>query len=280
MRAAWLRAEWLILLTGAALCGACGGETDTGASSEQEQPYNQCEDAAAIDKVLIGEFETPMAMGWSFNGDMSPAPVLSPVAGGNPPTTAIDVERCGPGGSALHVTASNITSYGPSISFNNWPVLDPANTGGYFDASSYTGVSFWVRRGQNSGTTLFASVADRSTDPMAGSLFTGAERDALLPTGNYCGDNAIDVSMPPDNIVDPLQSQCDRFGAGIGLGTEWRFYKVPFNKMRQRAYGRPALDPQPDPRILRIEFGLDGEVWDLWLDDVAFYKEAPAPAQN
>jgi hypothetical protein len=269
-----MRAEWLILVVGAALCGACGGETggDNGSSNDLE--YDQCMDAAGVDKLLIGEFETPSAMGWSFNADMSPAPILNPPPGGSPPTTAIDVQRCGPGGSALHVTARNIVSYGPSITFNNWTVLDPSNTTGNFDASGYTGVAFWVRRGQDSGTTLFASVADRSTDPMAGALFTGAERDALLPNGSYCGDNAIDVNG--DGTTDPLQSQCDRFGAGIGLGTEWRFYKVPFSRMRQRAYGRPAFDSQPDSRILRVQFDLDGEVWDFWLDDVAFYKEPEA----
>src|SRR5262245_28618509 len=112
-----MRAEWLILVAGAALCGACGGEPDPPAGSGNEQPYDQCADAAAIEKVLVGGFEMPMAMGWSINGDMSPAPVLNPVAGGNPPTTGIDVERCPPDGSALHFTASNIVSYGPSISF-------------------------------------------------------------------------------------------------------------------------------------------------------------------
>jgi hypothetical protein len=274
-----MRAEWLILVVGAALCGACGGETGGDEGSGNDLEYNQCMDAAAVDKVLIGDFETPMAMGWSFNGDMSPAPILSPPVGGNPPTTAIgDVQRCGPGGSALHITASNIVSYGPSITFNQWMVLDPANTGTYFDASGYTGVAFWVRRGQNSGTTLFASVAERSTDPTGASLFDGADGAMLLPTGTYCGDNAVDVNG--DGTMDPLQSQCDRFGAGIGLGTEWRFYKVPFSKMRQRAYGRPAFDPQPDSRVLRVQFDLDGAAWDLWIDDVSFYKEAPPVTQN
>src|SRR5688572_24576674 len=176
--AEWSTAQWLMLLVGAALCGACGGEKDTEAGAGEEPAYDQCAEAAAVDKVLIGEFETPTAMGWSFNYDMSPNAILNPPAGGNPPTAAIDLERCGPGGSALHITARNLVSYGCSVSFNQFQMIDPANPT-YFDASAYTGISFWVRRGQESGTTLFASVADRSTDPNGASLFAGESATLL-----------------------------------------------------------------------------------------------------
>jgi hypothetical protein len=30
----------------------------------------------------------------------------------------------------------------------------------------------------------------------------------------------------------------------------------------------------PDTRILGLEFGLDGENWDFWLDELAFYRDA------
>ena len=73
---------------------------------------------------------------------------------------------------------------------------------------------------------------------------------------------------------DPLRTQCDRFGVGLGLGTDWRFFKIPFDKMRQRAYGRPSPNPVPDDRILGLEFGLSGRDWDFWVDEIAFYRDA------
>jgi hypothetical protein len=92
----------------------------------------------------------------------------------------------------------------------------------------------------------------------------------------YCNYNAVDVDGVDGN--DPLLSQCDKFGAGVGISTDWRFFKVPFSRMRQRAYGRPSLLPGPDSKIIGIEFSLDGENWDFWIDDLALYREPDASA--
>lgn len=93
----------------------------------------------------------------------------------------------------------------------------------------------------------------------------------------YCNYDAADVD--DDGTPDPLLSQCDRFGAGVGISTEWRFFKVPFSRMRQRAYGRPSRLDAPDTKILGLEFGLDGENWDFWIDDLAFYRDASVNPQ-
>jgi hypothetical protein len=48
--------------------------------------------------------------------------------------------------------------------------------------------------------------------------------------------------------------------------------------MRQRAYGRPSQLARPDVNLSGIEFGLDRDDWDFWLDDVAFYREPAGEA--
>lgn len=263
---------------------ACGGDTSQPPLGGGPAPYDPCVESANLDRAMIADFESqPMNSTTSNDGTASRIEPTSVVP------SPLEAARC-PGddtaGSAFHVVATGFQSWGYSFGFNNLGTLPGAGATEYFDASSWTGISMWVRKGSaESASSIFASVADRFTLPSGGALFPEDERDLLLAPEHcppdagecYCNFDAVNVdTSTPD--PDPLLSQCDRFGTGIGIATEWRFFKVPFERMRQRAYGRPSALSQPDVAIIGVEFGLDGEDWDFWIDDIAFYRDAPAVA--
>jgi hypothetical protein len=271
---------YLGVCAGCVLAVGCGGEqddvpVDTGGG----QMVDSCADAAALETRLIGDFEQANALGFSSNTDVvssSSTPPLPPQTGSDTPglpTARFDSARCGVSTSGIHVVLRDVVDGGYSIQVNNITTAIP-NPGGpaYFDATDYTGVSFWARIGAGSNSTFFAAIKERYTQPGTATLFSEAEADQLLASGSYCEFNATDVDGNPG--VDPTLTQCDAFGKGIGLGDEWRFFKVPFAAMKQRAYGRPSQHPVPDQRIFGLEIRVEnGPHWDFWLDDVAFYRE-------
>lgn len=179
------------------------------------------------------------------------------------------------------------------------------------DASMYDGVSFWVKRGKGGqgaqpvGRTLFVVFDDKftkenqlkyeiETDPDTGDyvLEENPTSQLMVPkfklddSGNQIPvyttatqdlprENRIQANNCYDIAIDTMK--CDRFGAGVGLEPEWRFVKIPFDSMKQRGYGVKS----PAGRLLTEEllaFGvyLDVGNWDIWIDQVAFYKD-PKP---
>ena len=275
---------------------SCGGEEDTGAGTETPAPYDPCEESRTLDTLMIADFEDVPPVSWFTGSDgTAPPEQLDPVPPGTA-TTPLEAAKCSEDaapGFGFHIVATGLQSYGYSFEFNTLNPLqadEPRPAGqNYFDtlAGGWDGLSMWVRKGSPEfvsasgevepyASSIFASVSERFTEPAGAALFSDEEENLLLSTGAYCAYNAVDVDG--DDVVDPLLSQCDRFGAGVGIATEWRFYKVPFSRMRQRAYGRPSVLPGPDSKIIGLNFGLDGENWDFWIDDLAFYREPEADA--
>jgi len=253
----------------------CGGEQAAGTDGDLAPSYDPCEDSSQIEKVMVADFESALVVsGFTGSDGTAPDSQLSPVPPAMPasPLPAAKCAADATPGSALHIVATGLTGYGYTFGFNGLNLLPGAGGATYFDADQWDGLSMWVRKGSGpSSSSIFASVSERFTDPAGAGLFTASEADLLLDTGAYCAYDAFDVTG--DMLSDPLLTQCDRFGVGIGIATEWRFFKVPFARMRQRAYGRPSTQPTPDPKILELDFGLDGPNWDFWIDELAFYRD-------
>jgi hypothetical protein len=269
----------------ALLAAACGGKQLPEEQGGQQQAYDPCEDSRTLEVTLVADFESPF----------DPATGVNPVSGndGTPGATfnlaaePLPATKCAgePAGSAYHLVATGLQAYGFSLGFSQLHLLPGADGAGtHFNATSWTGISMWVRKGSPEATSsFFAAVADRYTDPGGDVLFDETETVELLDAANcpapamsdcYCAFNALDVNG--DTTPDPFSSQCDKFGAGIGMDTDWRFFKVPFSRMRQRAFGRPSELTEPERRILAFDFGISGTNIDFWLDELAFYRE-PAP---
>jgi hypothetical protein len=139
---------------------------------------------------------------------------------------------------------------------------DPATKG---DASGWEGVAFWIRRGDvapdNEPGSTFVSVPDIHTDANA--------------TPTPCNENA-------DAITGSTANQCDAFGTGVALYSEWKFYALPFAEMRQRGYGKHAdqavflQDGLHHLRGMKMDFAPYQNNWNIWLDGMAFYRKKPA----
>ena len=190
-----------------------------------------------------------MSVNWYTNfdltdgrGTLSPPPNQKPL-----PATELNPARCGESTKALEVKATGLELWG-LVGYN-------FSSGMPFDASGWDGLSFWVRSGPGAvGRTLFASVAEKYTDQGGAGSFPGGTP--------YCLFDDLDV-----------KKTCDRFGVGIGLDTEWRFFAIRFDEMRQRGFGVPAPSSEPDRQILGLNFGFESGDWDFFLDDVSFFKK-------
>ena len=136
------------------------------------------------------------------------------------------------------------------------------------DASGWDGVSFWIRQTAPAGAvgSAFVSVSENHTDSNYHDPITGA---------SPCNQDA-------DLITGSTVNQCDSFGTGVAVYTDWKFYALPFVKMRQRGYGKAV------PQSVFLEEGLHQlrgikfdfaptQNWDIWLDRIAFYKGPEAP---
>jgi endoglucanase len=110
---------------------------------------------------------------------------------------------------------------------------------GQYDASKYSGVSFWARRAENSTGKVRLKVPDVNTDKEAG-----------------------------------VCTECfNDFGADFTFTTEWKQYVVPFKAMRQLAgWGAPRKPHIAADKV----YGLQWQVqvpsanYDIYIDDVKF----------
>lgn len=110
---------------------------------------------------------------------------------------------------------------------------------GPYDASNYTGISFYAKAGASSVKTVRLKVPDVNTDP----------------DGRVCKECFND------------------FGADLTLTDSWKKYTIPFAAMKQmKDWG----DPNP-PAInksklygMQLQVVQDGADYDIWIDDVRF----------
>jgi hypothetical protein len=142
----------------------------------------------------------------------------------------------------------------------------------YFDATEWTGISFWA---------YDADALDTPGGIGAGALITlGDPSTAGVLGGEYpfndliCGNAPCSAGQPIDNHCTAASVPlclCDPFGKAIGLTGHWTFYTIPFSDMRQKGYGapEPALDLA---HILGFKLSLGEGTWDVWLDNIAFYR--------
>ena len=123
------------------------------------------------------------------------------------------------------------------------------------DGSKWEGVSFWARRAPDSRGTLRIEIADRFTD------------------GDYTDEDG-NANCNAHFTDDTTADGCDRFGGFASVGTDWKFFRVPFDDMRQAGWGVSA--PYFDTAGLRsLTFLFPAGYWDIWIDDVAFYRQRP-----
>lgn len=236
-----------IVLLCCALVAACGGTEGApkGSPAGEGTPIDPCTTSMSLTLRSLADFESGVPVGLSVTSDNSMGSMIDPDSSHTDPYPA-SVERCGVKQHALHVMATKLTDWGANIE------LDFKNTTDGIDATDFDGLSFWVRRGDgSSGRAMLSLVLDPFTAPPFDT--------SMMP---YCGDGMGE------------QNKCDPFGHAVGFDEQWSFFPVAFSAMRQKGYGKAstALDKK---ELLGFKFSLGVGDWDLWLDDVALYKDHP-----
>jgi hypothetical protein len=158
---------------------------------------------------------------------------------------------------AMHVSAKGFTVWGAGFGTDfAYGVAPDGGTVGpdsginprqSYDASAYTGISFWARVEPGSKPGLRLGIADKTT----------------APEGGMCVVD--DTGMNPNRCYDD-------FGKTVGIITSWDFFKVSFAEMTQRGFGlkAPAIDKA---HVYGLQFQAGAAVdYDVWVDDLAFYK--------
>lgn len=110
---------------------------------------------------------------------------------------------------------------------------------GQYDASAYTGVSFYAKAGSSSVKAVRLKVPDVSTDP----------------DGKVCTECFND------------------FGADLTLTDQWKQFVIPFSDMAQmEGWGAPHPKGIDKSKIYSMQWQVNspGAEYDVWVDNIAF----------
>lgn len=220
--------------------------------------------AVVPDQVLmIDNFETvegpgmvpstpaPFSGGWYVFDDGS----LATPEGGTAPdgkqvvkTEALDEPHTtvdGSSGHALHMTGGPYTgAYGSGVT-------GQLAGGVPYDASAYTGIMLWAKKGivtaQGAVTLSLATV-----------------NDSYQEGGTTCKD-------PP---TPGKNDSCnDGFHIDLALRQDWKLYVINFADLAQQGYGYKPPGGFAKGQIIGVNFlNKKGATFDQWIDDIAFFK--------
>lgn len=255
-----------------------GHEDGVGGSSDSL--HDPCPDANAEARpmtgggVLIDDFDDQDAQhlgngtsGFWFVQQDQTGEIVSP----SPPDGKLDPPRpavglSSPGGLtrdgyALHFVGGGFSTWGASVSAA-FSAVDHHWCG--FDASSYSGVTFWVR-----GSVDFVGEA---TSSLRQEL-----REKLIVQINERDTMPRDVG----GTCDPQKGQCwDAFRARIAVTDCWKRISVPFHLIAQDGWGTSGGDLDTEELTL-LGFQVEwDQTFDLWIDEVAFYTGEPPPPEE
>ena len=138
---------------------------------------------------------------------------------------------------AARTNGSGFTMWGAGMGLN---LNSMGSTKSSYDASGYTGLTFWAMAAQGSTTSLRVSVPDADTTPEGG-----------VCAGDKCNDH---------------------IGTSIELGTSWKQYSLKFSDLKQEGFGQ-AFPEIKTSALYAISFSVTtNTTFDVYIDDIAFTK--------
>jgi len=241
----------ILFLGSLGVCGGCGATAqggvaspDGGGETSLDARVISCAEPSTIDDMEDGD-STLCASGgrhggWSSNGFDSATPGQETEF--NP--TVI------PGGRGASQRAAHIAGKGIAGLVRAGFELDTTGEGEVdYDGSQYDGIRFWLKSD--------VPVIVGFTSPMT------------LPASQ---NGTCDQS--------PAQENCHHHFEFVtaATGGEWLDYKVPFSALRQAVDHNAPANPVPSSatwdahRLRAIAFLTSSPNFDIWVDDIAFYK--------
>jgi hypothetical protein len=144
-------------------------------------------------------------------------------------------------GYAANTHGGGFTVWGAGYGFN---FKDPGDGDGgslksTYDASAYSGITFWAKAGAGSDKGLRVNVSNKETDP----------------AGAVCA---------------PADKCSDHFGSPVTLTADWAKYTLPFAKMAQSGWGQSVAKFDVST-LYAVQFQVGkNTTFDISLDEVAF----------
>ncbi|WP_437924135.1 carbohydrate binding domain-containing protein [Sorangium sp. So ce291] len=178
---------------------------------------------------------------YTFNDETAGAtqnPPPDPEGTGETPftMTALDPARS-QSTTAARSWGSGFETWGAGFGFD---LNSPEGAKAAYDASAYTGITFWAKVGAGSVKSATVMISDPGTDT-AGTVCT---------------------------------TECDKWQKTLALTEEWQQFTIPFAELKQGGWGTPAGTDQIDAtQLYSIQFqvGVAPE-FDVYIDDLGFYN--------
>jgi hypothetical protein len=219
--------------TGSTTTGA--GTTSSGASSGSGSSTTPglIDDMEDNDDAILTA-ESRQGYWYTFN-DQTPTGMQTP------PTTGFTMSLLptprGDSKYAARTNGSGFTVWGAGMGLN---LNGQGTTKSSYDASGYTGLTFWAMAPAGSTTSLRVSVPDVDTSPEGG-----------VCAGAKCNDH---------------------FGTSIELSTSWKQYPLKFSDLKQEGFGQPFPGIKASA-LYAISFSVTtNTTFDVYIDDIAFTK--------
>jgi hypothetical protein len=175
---------------------------------------------------------------WYTYNDATATGTQTPVVMAPFTMTAISPPRDG-SGFAASTKGSGFDTWGAGFGF------DLNNSGGTtakkspYDASKYTGVSFWAKIGAGSVGAIRFNIGDKNTSPDGGVCATGK-----------CDDD---------------------FGKNLTLTESWQKFDITFAEMKQVGWSMVALKSIETTALYSVHFQAGAKAkFEIWVDDIAF----------
>ena len=285
------RAAYLVC-SGALLAAGCATNPRAATTSSVD-----CAQADSYEFRNISDF-TGGQSGWYQYADLTPGGIPDPRVTSNVSIVSLDPPgRCGDTGGMIELKASGHNFYG--VGFGDYIHNDP---GSRANGAGYEGISFWARSPGNTDKTFLLSVDDGQTFVLRPAAADGGGLPAAMPGDqDLNGDGLIgpgdislgsrcrlpptetvvrvacysSASLPPASMTRvPEPDECgNQFHAYVTTTDEWQLFLLPWAELVQwpcpnRLAG--GIDPS-DIAAFTIRF-IQGSTYDLWLDNIAFYR--------
>jgi hypothetical protein len=213
--------------------GGGGGIVSTGGTAGTGGCLGLAPNEELIDDLNDGDRYIPSIKGrvgaWKANHDGSPNAKMYP-DGDFVPTQTGDACRK----YAAYVYGGGYVDWGSDFLFG---------LGAPYDASKYTGITFWAKVDPGTLSVVRVTFPDKDTDP----------------AGNLCSDTSTAGTNACYN----------HYGKRLTLSSTWMKYTVSFSDLTQGSWGRQA--PFDPATIYEVQFQIQaGSNFGIWVDDVAF----------
>jgi hypothetical protein len=215
--------------------GAAGGGGSTGSAGSDPGNLSIIDNMEDGDGSIVADSGRKGA--WYTYNDESATGMQTPEVGLPFEMAPLNPPRDG-STMAANTKGSGFDTWGSGFGFDLNNAGAPAVKEAY-DASKYSGISFWAKVGAGSVGAIRVNLGDKNTTPEGG-----------VCEAAKCSDD---------------------FGKDITVGSDWKQYNIKFAEMGQVGWSMVLLPAIEKSAIYSVHFQtVKGATFDIWIDDVAF----------